>query len=268
MRDNSQFVASLRAECRCRGEKGRPCYHADRGGDFQRAPPCAFRRRNPRRKGWRQWAELKALRRKSGQAEQRRGEGGARAEDEGSLSDEEEEEEGHRRRLRLRKERRLGQSWISGISSAGQRAFRRLLLGADGERGKAERVLSASAEAEAQSNRGRRETSGEWIPDETRADARWSSAERAGKLRRKGKGNRRGGSASDIMAIPKGLGEQGAVAGCACGVSLGARAGKIGGSCAEGEEAWRERGNPMVSPVLRILSRCDRPNEADDLFRS
>ncbi|CAI5460690.1 unnamed protein product [Closterium sp. Yama58-4] len=216
-------------------------------------------------------------RRKSGQAEQRWEQGGTRAEDGGSLTDEE-EEEGHRRRVRLGKERRLGQPWNSGISPAGQRAFRRLLLGADGERGKAERVLSASAEAEAERQQGRAGSFG-------RVD-RWSRREqgRAGDGRADGPGCDEGGralelrgkvgemaekgegessgeiSASDIMAILKGLGNKGRWRDALAVFYWARGCGKIGGSCAEGEEAWRERGNPMVSLVLRILSRCDRPN--------
>ncbi|CAI5971836.1 unnamed protein product [Closterium sp. NIES-65] len=226
-----------------------------------------------------------AQRRKSGQAEQRRRDGLSRAEDEGSLTDEE-EEEGHRRRVRLGKERRLGQPWNSGISPAGQRAFRRLLLGADGERGKAERVLSASAEAEAERQQGRAGNFG-------RVD-RWSRRAQGGAgdgradgpgcddggraLELRGKGGdmaEKGGgessgeiSASDIMTILKGLGNKGRWRDALAVFHWARGCGKIGGSCAEGEEAWRERGNPMVSLVLRILSRCDRPNEADDLFRA
>ncbi|CAI5492019.1 unnamed protein product [Closterium sp. Naga37s-1] len=216
-----------------------------------------------------------AQRRKSGQAEQRRGEGGARAEDEGSLTDEE-EEEGHRRRVRLGKERRLGQPWNLGISTAGQRAFRRLLLGADGERGKAERVLGASAGAEAERQQGRAGNFGRVDRWSRRAQGRAGDGRadgpecgKDGEELGKGEGESSGEiSASDIMAILKGLGNKGRWRDAVAVFHWARGCGKIGGSCAEGEEAWRERGNPMVSLVLRILSRCDRPNEADDLFRA
>ncbi|CAI5515926.1 unnamed protein product [Closterium sp. Naga37s-1] len=216
-----------------------------------------------------------AQRRKSGQAEQRRGEGVSRAEDEGSLTDEE-EEEGHRRRVRLGKERRLGQPWNLGISPAGQRAFRRLLLGADGERGKAERVLGASAGAEAERQQGRAGNFGRVDRWSRRAQGRAGDGRadglecgKDGEELGKGEGDFSGEiSASDIMAILKGLGNKGRWRDAVAVFHWARGCGKIGGSCAEGEEAWRERGNPMVSLVLRILSRCDRPNEADDLFRA
>ncbi|CAI7831244.1 unnamed protein product [Closterium sp. NIES-54] len=204
-----------------------------------------------------------AQRRKSGQAEQRRGEGGARAEDEGSLTDEE-EEEGHRRRVRLGKERRLGQPWNLGISTAGQRAFRRLLLGADGERGKAERVLGASAGAEAERQQGRAGNFGRVDRWSRRAQGRAGDGRadgpecgKDGEELGKGEGESSGEiSASDIMAILKGLGNKGRWRDAVAVFHWARGCGKIGGSCAEGEEAWRERGNPMVSL------------EADDLFRA